>query len=60
MFMFGLLKLIVFAAGAVALYGLSTGVDLNELFTNSNEVLPAAKQVVSGIFTWVKNAALNS
>ncbi len=52
--MFDLLKLTLLACGGVALYGLVTGQDLNELFQQAGEVvIPAAEAMIQGIKNFI-------
>ncbi|MGR5178889.1 hypothetical protein [Vibrio mediterranei] len=54
--MFDLLKLVLLALGGVAVYGMSTGVDLNELFASVSEhALTIGSEVLTGIFDWLKH-----
>lgn len=44
----------------MALYGLATGQDLNELFMTASDVaLPAAKNVIQGIWDFIVSALNN-
>lgn len=53
--MFDLLKLVLLTLGLIAVYGMSTGVDLNELFASvSQYALTVASEILTGIFEWLK------
>ncbi|GMQ49687.1 hypothetical protein [Vibrio sp. 10N] len=55
--MFDLLKFALLAAGCIALYGIATGTDLNELFAEvTKQVVPVAKDVISGIWSLIQEA----
>ena len=55
--MSSLIKFIVFICGCAAIYGLTTGQDLNVLFEDLMEhFLPAAENLVSGIWQFMLEA----
>ncbi|BEI26542.1 hypothetical protein KKIDH5335_48740 (plasmid) [Vibrio fluvialis] len=59
--MFDIFKFLLLAAGCVALYGLATGADLNELFKETIEkVTPAIEAIIQGIKTFLINALKNN
>ena len=52
-----LIKFAVFVCGCAAIYGLATGQDLNELFSNlSAELLPAIQTIISETWQFVLSA----
>lgn len=54
----GILKYIIFFAGCVAIYGIATGADLNQLFADVQEqVVPVAKEVAAGAIEFFTEAA---
>jgi hypothetical protein len=55
--MFDLLKLALLGAGCIALYGIATGADLNDLFSETTkQIVPVAKDIFSGLIEIVKDA----
>lgn len=55
MCMFDLLKMALLAFGFVAVYGLATGANLNDLFvTVGDSLIPAAKEATAGIIEFIK------
>lgn len=53
--MFDLIKLGLIAFGCIAVYGLATEADLNELFGDTIEhIVPVVKAITSGIMTFFK------
>ena len=55
--MFDLLKFCLLAAGCAAVYGLATGADLNELFSEIiDKALPAIQSLFSGLWDLIRSA----
>lgn len=55
--MFDILKFALIFLGCVAVYGLATGADLNELFSQTiAHVVPVVKSVISGIIDFIKQS----
>lgn len=55
--MFDLLKLVTFAAGCAAIYGLATGTDLNVLFADiTAQAIPVLKKVIASGWEVIRSA----
>ncbi|BBM67950.1 hypothetical protein VA249_45960 (plasmid) [Vibrio alfacsensis] len=55
--MFDLIKLFLLVCGCIAVYGLTTGADLNTLFAEATaKILPVVQQVISAFWDFVKGA----